>query len=149
MRLTVISTITLVRCEIGTLSIKDNFCSRGQAREERLSERHIWNGGKAILNQHIFKVEFDQIRATKIYLLYALNRAVAEVEQNLHGGVGLVHITKGNLERIQIPIPPLTTQQALVAEIEAEQSLVAANRELVERMEGKIRAAIGRVWGDE
>ena len=109
---------------------------------------HIWNGGKAILNQHIFKVEFDQIRATKMYLLYALNRAVAEVEQNLHGGVGLVHITKGNLERIQIPIPPLTTQQAIVAEIEAEQSLVAANRELVERMEGKIRAAIGRVWGD-
>ena len=110
---------------------------------------HIWNGGKAILNQHIFKIEFDQIRATKMYLLYALNRAVAEVEQNLHGGVGLVHITKGNLERIQIPIPPLTTQQAIVAEIEAEQSLVAANRELVERMEGKIRAAIGRVWGDE
>ena len=108
---------------------------------------HIWNGGKAILNQHIFKVEFDQIRATKMYLLYALNRAVAEVEQNLHGGVGLVHITKGNLERIQIPIPPLTTQQDIVAEIEAEQSLVAANRELVERMEGKIRAAIGRVWG--
>ena len=108
---------------------------------------HIWNGGKAILNQHIFKIEFDQIRATKMYLLYALNRAVAEVEQNLHGGVGLVHITKGNLERIQIPIPPLTTQQAIVAEIEAEQSLVAANRELVERMEGKIRAAIGRVWG--
>ena len=110
---------------------------------------HIWNGGKAILNQHIFKIEFDQIRATKMYLLYALNRAVAEVEQNLHGGVGLVHITKGNLERIQIPIPPLATQQAIVAEIEAEQSLVAANRELVERMEGKIRAAIGRVWGKE
>ena len=82
-----------------------------------------------------------------MYLLYALNRAVAEVEQNLHGGVGLVHITKGNLERIQIPIPPLATQQAIVAEIEAEQSLVSANRELVERMEGKIRAAIGQVWG--
>ena len=108
---------------------------------------HIWNGRKAILNQHIFKVEFDQIRATKMYLLYALNRAVAEVEQNLHGGVGLVHITKGNLEKIQIPLPSLVTQQAIVAEIEAEQSLVAANRELVERMEGKIRAAIGRVWG--
>ena len=108
---------------------------------------HIWNGGKAILNQHIFKVEFDQIRATKMYLLYALNKAVTEVEQNLHGGVGLVHITKGNLEKIQIPVPSLTTQQAIVAEIEAEQSLVAANRELVERMEGKIRAAIGRVWG--
>ena len=110
---------------------------------------HIWNGRKAILNQHIFKVEFDQIRATKMYLLYALNRAVAEVEQNLHGGVGLVHITKGNLEKIQIPLPSLVTQQAVVAEIETEQSLVAANRELVERMEGKIRTVIARVWGAE
>ncbi len=109
---------------------------------------HIWNGGKAILNQHIFKVEFDQIRATKMYLLYALNRAVAEVEQNLHGGVGLVHITKGNLEKIQIPLPPLATQQDIVAEIEAEQSLIVANRELVGRMEGKIRATIGQVWGE-
>ena len=53
------------------------------------------------------------------------------------------------LKVIEVPLPPLATQRAIVAEIEAEQSLVAANRELVERMEGKIRAAIGRVWGDE
>ena len=53
------------------------------------------------------------------------------------------------VEEHQIPLPSIETQRALVAEIEAEQSLVAANRELVERMEGKVRAAIGRVWGDE
>ena len=109
---------------------------------------HIWNGGRAILNQHIFKVVFDQIRANKSYLFYALNNAVQEVEQNLHGGVGLVHITKGNLERIQIPIPPLKTQQAIVADIKAEQALVTCNRKLIERFEKKIQAAIGRVWGD-
>ena len=109
---------------------------------------HIWNGEKAILNQHIFKVEFDQIRATKMYLYYVLNKAVAEVEQNLHGGVGLVHITKGNLERIQIPIPPLKIQQAIVAEIEAEQALVDVNRDLIERFEKKIQDAVGWVWGE-
>ena len=53
-----------------------------------------------------------------------------------------------SLNEAKIPVPNLETQQAVVAEIEAEQSLVAANRELVERMEGKIRAAIGRVWGE-
>lgn len=30
-----------------------------------------------------------------------------------------------------VPVPPLTTQQAIVAEIEAEQALVAAKRELI------------------
>ena len=53
-----------------------------------------------------------------------------------------------SLKGAKIPVPNLETQQAIVAEIEAEQALVAANRELVERMEGKIRAAVGRVWGE-
>ena len=107
---------------------------------------HIWNGGKAILNQHIFKVEFEGNIANKTYLYSALNRAVAEVEQNLHGGVGLVHITKGNLERIRIPLPPMASQEAIVAEIEAERAAVAANRELATKMEQRMNGAIARVW---
>ena len=39
-----------------------------------------------------------------------------------------------------------TTQQQIVSEIEAEQRLVAANRELIERFEQKIAATVGRVW---
>ena len=107
---------------------------------------HIWSGGRAVLNQHIFKVEFDESRANKMYLFYALNMAVKEVEQNLHGGVGLVHITKGNLERIRIPLPSITIQQAVVADLQSEQVLVESNRKLVERFERKIRSTIERVW---
>jgi type I restriction enzyme R subunit len=40
-----------------------------------------------------------------------------------------------SLRSFTIPLPPLATQQAIVAEIEAEQALVAANRELVTRCE--------------
>lgn len=41
-----------------------------------------------------------------------------------------------------------TTKEAIVAEMEAEQALVATNRELVERFEKKIKATIARVWGE-
>ena len=51
--------------------------------------------------------------------------------------------------RIPIPLPPLATQQTIVAEIEAEQALVAANRELITRFEAKIQAILARVWGEE
>jgi len=37
----------------------------------------------------------------------------------------------------------------IVAEIEAEQALVAANRELITRFEKKIQAPLARVWGEE
>lgn len=93
---------------------------------------HIWKGQKAVLNQHIFKVGFDESRATKMYLLYALNKAVIEVEENLHGGVGLVHITKGNLEKIEIPLPPLEVQKEIVAEIEGYQKVIDGARAVLD-----------------
>ncbi len=45
-------------------------------------------------------------------------------------------------------MPSLKAQQAIVAEIEAEQALVDANQELIERFEKKIQDAMGRVWGE-
>lgn len=53
------------------------------------------------------------------------------------------------LKDYSIPLPPLTTQQSIVAEIEAEQALVNANRELIARFEKKIQATFARVWGED
>jgi type I restriction enzyme M protein len=63
-------------------------------------------------------------------------------------GVTMKNLNQGILSAIQIPLPPLATQQAIVAEIEAEQALVAANRELITRFEAKIQATLARVWGE-
>jgi len=59
------------------------------------------------------------------------------------------NITKTDVLNFKLPLPPLATQQAIVAEIEAEQALVAANRELVTRFEKKIQATLARVWGED
>lgn len=70
-----------------------------------------------------------------------------------HGSqsVGAVfkNLTTDQIREFKVPLPPLTTQQAIVAEIEAEQSLVAGNRELVGRFEKKIQATLARVWGED
>jgi len=58
-------------------------------------------------------------------------------------------IPLGFIRSLRIPLPPLGTQQAIVAEIEAEQALVAANRELIARFEKKIQATLARVWGED
>jgi type I restriction enzyme M protein len=58
------------------------------------------------------------------------------------------NITKTDVLNFKLPLPPLATQQAIVAEIEAEQALVAANRELIARFEKKIQATLVRVWGE-
>uniref|UniRef100_UPI0035654EB9 restriction endonuclease subunit S n=1 Tax=Pontiella sp. TaxID=2837462 RepID=UPI0035654EB9 len=61
---------------------------------------------------------------------------------------GTLKINTNDLRELKIPHPPLEEQQAIVAEIEAEQALVAANRELIARFEEKIKQTIARVWGE-
>lgn len=56
------------------------------------------------------------------------------------------HFSK--LKEYPIRFPDVEVQQAIVAEIEAEQALVNCNRELIARFEKKIDAAIARVWGE-
>ena len=65
------------------------------------------------------------------------------------GTGGLQRVPRSVVESFKIPLPPLATQQAIVAEIEAEQALVAANRELITRFERKIQATLARIWGEE
>jgi len=59
------------------------------------------------------------------------------------------NITKSDVLNFKLSLPDLPTQHAIVAEIQAEQALVNANRELMRRMEAKIKVAIDRVWGSE
>ena len=82
------------------------------------------------------------------YLAYVLKPRVVEFK-NISQGSTIQGVTKKQLAEVQIPLPPLETQQAIVAEIQAEQALIDANRELIQRFEEKIQAAIARVWESE
>ncbi len=105
---------------------------------------HIWNRGKGILNQHIFKVIFSD-KYTEKFLYYALKMAVKDVENNLHGGVGLVHITKGDLEKIKIPLPSIKIQKQLVAEVKKEEEIINTNKKLIKIMEEKIDKVLTQI----
>ena len=54
------------------------------------------------------------------------------------------HFSK--LKRHQVRFPELATQEAIVAEIEAERALINGNGDLITRFEKKIDATIARVW---
>ena len=82
------------------------------------------------------------------YLTCFLNSDTAYAQATARSKSGTVtNLHLVDIKTIKIPLPPLATQQAIVAEIEAEQALVAANRELIGRFEQKIQATLARVWG--
>jgi type I restriction enzyme M protein len=63
--------------------------------------------------------------------------------------VNQASIKVSDIRNMAIPLPPIATQQEIVAEIEAEEALVAANRELITRFERKIQTALARIWGED
>ena len=81
---------------------------------------HLWRGGKAWLNQHIFKVMFDDLDFDKKFLQLAINQNLNEYIRAAHGGAGLAHITKGRFEQSELVKPMLDEQRAIVAEIEKQ-----------------------------
>lgn len=82
------------------------------------------------------------------YLRLSLQQQVAQFKKILETAAhGTLKINTADLLKMKIHLPELPTQRAIVAEIEAEQALVNANRELIRRMEAKVKAAIDRVWG--
>ena len=80
---------------------------------------HIWWGKEAVLNQHIFRVDFDEKYINKIYFKYAINQQLDMLISVAHGGAGLQHVTKGGFEATPIPLPPFAEQQRIVDRIES------------------------------
>jgi restriction endonuclease S subunit len=82
-----------------------------------------------------------------VYLFHVAQRLYPEFMKLGEGKFRMANLSF--VREQKIPLPPLATQKAIVAEIEAEQAMVAANRELIARFEKKIKATLARVWGED
>ena len=60
--------------------------------------------GRALLNQHIFKVQFDKADIDKRYFVYAVRQKLAELTMKTHGAT-MKHIVKKDFEETSIPYP--------------------------------------------
>ena len=78
----------------------------------------IWQRGKAVLNQHIFKCLQIGTPYFDRFLKLAINGRLDEMIAKAHGGVGLQHITKGKLENLVLSLPPLAEQHRIVAKVD-------------------------------
>ena len=100
---------------------------------------HVWNRGKAILNQHIFKVNINEDCLDKTFLKHLLNRNVKEYIGKAHGTAGLAHITKGKFENSRILLPPFNEQGRITSKVEALFSFLDVGVESLRKVRAQLK----------
>jgi type I restriction enzyme M protein len=105
--------------------------------------------GRASFSGFTIRARFDTGRANPRYLAHFFKTPVFADHMKTTGqGANIRNLSQVILADLKVPLPDLEAQEAIVAEIEAEQFLVNGNRELIARFERKIEAAIARVWDE-
>ena len=89
----------------------------------------------------------DRAKIDIAYLAtYMLSEEFNDSIRHYYERASIPKINRSQLFKVGIPLPPLEIQKLIAAELDAEQTLIEANRELIHRFQGKIRSTIGRVW---
>lgn len=106
---------------------------------------------KAVFAGYLIRIDYDRHKILGEYLNYCMNTESAKDFCNRvkTDGVSQSNINAKTLSTFRIPLPPLEVQEQIVAELEAEQKAIEECKKLIEKMERKIKAKIGEVWGDE
>ncbi len=94
---------------------------------------HIWKGPKAIYHYHIWKVTPDEINLTKPYLYQLLGYKTDEW-LNKSNGMGILHVTKGNMEDLQLTLPPLPEQKKIAAILTSVDTVIEKTQAQIDKL---------------
>jgi type I restriction enzyme S subunit len=105
-----------------------------------------WKQGKALLNQHIFKVLFDKLNFDKKFFVYVIEQKLSEMSAATHGST-MKHITKKHFDEIQIPFPPLKVQQQIADVLDRASALIEKRKAQLAKLDLLIKSQFIEMFG--
>ena len=107
---------------------------------------YIWNRGKALLNQHIFKVSFDKAEVDKEYFVFAVKHKLAEMVSKTHGAT-MKHIVKKDFDNTKVPFPSLEKQAEIATVLSKVSSVIDARQAELQKLDDLIKARFVELFG--
>ena len=108
---------------------------------------YVWDKGKALLNQHIFKVVFDKVDIDKKYFVYAVRRELDEMVMKTHGAT-MKHIVKKDFDETKIPYPTMEEQIEIAKKLDKVLCIIQKRKQELELLDDLIKARFVELFGD-
>ena len=105
-----------------------------------------WSRGKALLNQHIFKVVFDKLTVDKKFFMYAVQYKLEEMESKTHGAT-MKHITKKDFDNTVIPFPTIVEQERISNTLNKLHTIIDSKKFQLEKLDNLIKARFVEMFG--
>jgi type I restriction enzyme S subunit len=100
---------------------------------------YIWSGGKALLNQHIFKVDFDKVEVNKQYFVYAVKYNLKVLESKTHGAT-MKHIVKKDFDNTVVPFPTLEKQNDIANILAKIENIINLRKLELDKLDELVKA---------
>lgn len=107
---------------------------------------YVWNRGRALLNQHIFKVAFDKVDIDKNYFVYAVRQKLVEMGMKTHGAT-MKHIVKKDFDATLIPYPSLNEQAEIATNLNKVSRAIEVRKQELQLLDDLIKARFVEMFG--
>ena len=108
---------------------------------------YIWQGEKALLNQHIFKVVFDKELVNKSFFVYQVQNILGNAASEAHGAT-MKHLTKPVFDALPFYLPPLDKQNQIAVVLDKVSNLTALRKQQLEKLDELVKARFVEMFGD-
>ena len=108
---------------------------------------YVWNKGKALLNQHIFKVVFDKCEVNREYFVYAVRYKLKEMESKTHGAT-MKHIVKKDFDNTLIPFPTLEEQENIANLLDKISTIILVRQQQLQKLDELVKVRFVEMFGE-
>ena len=107
---------------------------------------YVWQGEKALLNQHIFKVVFDKTEISKSFFVHQVENILEKAASEAHGAT-MKHLTKPVFDALPFYLPPLAEQRKIAAVLDKVSDLIAKRRQQLTKLDELVKARFVEMFG--
>ena len=107
---------------------------------------YVWEGEKAVLNQHIFKVQFDKADVDRDFFVHQVGCILNNASGEAHGAT-MKHLTKPVFDALLFYLPTIEDQKKIANELNKVSDLIFLRKQQLVKLDELVKSRFIEMFG--